>query len=186
MSRSLHTIEFRELALIKVRGRGTRRVQDVANDLHMAVGTLRKWLSKSNQAKGEVSESAVQPPDDLPAQSWGLAQRLQALLELIGQACTGGARLKRACAQIGPSARTVQRWQHPDGQDGDHRVRGLHERAEPINKLSAFEHKAAMALLNGEESKICRPVRSCRAWPAKGATSPANRRCIGYCTRPAR
>ena len=76
MSRNLHSIEFQEQALIKVRGRGTRSVQDVANDLHMAVGTLRKWLSKSNQAKGGVSEPAVQLPDDLPAQSWGPAQRL--------------------------------------------------------------------------------------------------------------
>ena len=81
MSRNLHSIEFQEQALIKVRGRGTRSVQDVANDLHMAVGTLRKWLSKSNQGKAEISEPAVQLPDDLPAQSWGPTQRLQALLE---------------------------------------------------------------------------------------------------------
>jgi hypothetical protein len=81
MTKIFHSIEFQEQALIKVRGRGPRSVQDVANDLHMAVGTLRKWLSKSNQAKAEISEPAVQLPDDLPAQSWGLAQRLQALLE---------------------------------------------------------------------------------------------------------
>jgi len=81
MYRNLHTIEFREQALIKVRDRGTRSVQDVANDLHMAVGTLRKWLSKANQAKAEISEPAVQLPDELPAQAWGPAQRLQALLE---------------------------------------------------------------------------------------------------------
>ena len=42
MSRNLHSIEFQEQALIKVRDRGTRSVLDVANDLHMAVGTLRK------------------------------------------------------------------------------------------------------------------------------------------------
>ena len=81
MSRISHTIEFREQALIKVRDRGTRSVQDVADDLHMAVGTLRKWLSKSNKKMGEVSGSTVRLPDDLPAQSWGPAQRLQALLE---------------------------------------------------------------------------------------------------------
>lgn len=81
MSRNLHTIEFREQALIKVRERGTRSVQDVADDLHMAVGTLRKWLSKSSQAKGAVSEAPARLPDDLPAQSWRAAQRLQALLE---------------------------------------------------------------------------------------------------------
>ena len=42
MSRNLYSIEFQEQALIKVRDRGTRSVQDVANDLHMSVGTLRK------------------------------------------------------------------------------------------------------------------------------------------------
>ena len=47
-------------------------------------------------------------------------QRLN-LLILIGQACNGGARLARACAHIGLSERTVQRWQHPDGRDGDRR-----------------------------------------------------------------
>ena len=49
------------------------------------------------------------------------AQQRQDLLQLIQQACTGGARLERACAQIGLSVRTVQRWQHPDAQDGDRR-----------------------------------------------------------------
>ena len=81
MSRNLYSIEFQEQALIKVRDRGTRSVLDVAADLHMSVGTLRKWISKSNQTKGEVVAPAVKLPDDLPAQSWGAAQRLQALLE---------------------------------------------------------------------------------------------------------
>ena len=85
------------------------------------------------------------------------AQQRKDLLQLIEQACTGGARLKRACAQIGLSERTVQRWQHPDRQDGDRRASGLHERAEPPNKLSAFERQAALALLNGEEFKNLPP-----------------------------
>nr|WP_295781115.1 transposase [Rhodoferax sp.] len=54
---------------------------DVADDLHMSVGTLRKWISKSNQTKGEMGDPAAKLPDDLPAQSWGATQRLQALLE---------------------------------------------------------------------------------------------------------
>ena len=84
-------------------------------------------------------------------------QQRQDLLQLIAQACADGARLGRACAQIGLSERTVQRWQHPDAQDGDHRVAGLNERAEPPNKLSAVERQAAMALLNGEEFKNLPP-----------------------------
>ena len=81
MSRNLHSTEFKEQALIKVRERGTRSVQDVANDLHTPVGTLRKWLGKSNQVKNQVNETPFQLRDDLPAQSWGPSQRLQALLE---------------------------------------------------------------------------------------------------------
>jgi putative transposase len=84
-------------------------------------------------------------------------QQRQDLLQLIEQACMSGARLERACAQIGLSERTVQRWQHPDAQDGDRRVVGLHQRTEPSNKLSAFERQAAMALLNGAEFKNLPP-----------------------------
>ena len=78
MTRNLHSIEFQEQALRKVRQRGTRSVQDVASDLNMAVGPLRKWLSKSNR-KGEVGKLVSDLPVDLPAQSWGPAQRLLAL-----------------------------------------------------------------------------------------------------------
>ena len=81
MSRNLHSIEFQEQALLKVRSRGTRSVLDVANDLQMSVGTLRKWISKSNRANVQTSEPVDKLPDDLPAHSWGPAQRLQALLE---------------------------------------------------------------------------------------------------------
>lgn len=80
MTTNKHSLEFKEQALSKARQRGTRSVQDVATDLNMAVGTLRKWLSKSNR-KAEVSQSDTQLPDDLPAQLWGPAQRLLALNE---------------------------------------------------------------------------------------------------------
>ncbi len=84
-------------------------------------------------------------------------QQRKDLLQLIQEACTGGARLRRVCSQIGLSERTVQRWQQPDAQDGDRRVVGLHERMEPPNKLSGIERHAAMAVLNGEEFKNLPP-----------------------------
>ena len=80
MPKIFHPIEFQEQALIKVRERGTRSVQDIATDLNMNVGTLRKWTTKSNR-KVQAGEPAARLPEDLPAQSWGPAQRLQALLE---------------------------------------------------------------------------------------------------------
>ena len=78
MTTNRHSTEFQEQALSKVRQRGTRSVQDVADDLNMSVGTLRKWISKSNR-KHEVGGPAAQLLEDLPAQSWSLAQRLLAL-----------------------------------------------------------------------------------------------------------
>ena len=78
MTTNRHSTEFQEQALSKARQRGTRSVQGVANELNMPVGTLRKWISKSKR-KHEVGGPAAQLPDDLPAQSWGPAQRLLAL-----------------------------------------------------------------------------------------------------------
>jgi transposase-like protein len=78
MTTNRHSTEFQEQALSKARQRGTLSVQDVANDLNMPVGTLRKWISKSNR-KHEVGGPAAQLLEDLPAQSWGPAQRLLAL-----------------------------------------------------------------------------------------------------------
>ena len=84
-------------------------------------------------------------------------QQRQTLLRLIKEACTTGARLQRACAQIGLSERTVQRWQRPEAHGGDRRAPGLHARADPANKLSEIEHQAAMAVLNDQEFKNLPP-----------------------------
>lgn len=51
----------------------------------------------------------------------------------------------------------MQRWQHPEGRDGDRRVAGLHEQWEPTNKLSQTEREAAIAMLNGDEFKNLPP-----------------------------
>lgn len=78
MTTNRHSTEFQEQALSKARQRGTRSVQDVANDLNMPVGTLRKWINKSNR-KHAVGSPAAQLLEDLPAQSWSPDQRLLAL-----------------------------------------------------------------------------------------------------------
>jgi putative transposase len=84
-------------------------------------------------------------------------QQRQVLLTLIQEACTAGARLEAACAQIGLSGRTVQRWQRPQRHEGDRRVAGLHKPWEPGNKLSEAEREAAMAVLNSDEFKDLPP-----------------------------
>ncbi|MDO9571961.1 MAG: transposase, partial [Hydrogenophaga sp.] len=49
MKRNHHSKEFENQALIKVRERGDKSVRTVAQELNMPEGTLRKWISKSNQ-----------------------------------------------------------------------------------------------------------------------------------------
>jgi hypothetical protein len=78
MTRNRHSLEFQEQALSKVRQRGTRSVQDIANDLNMSGGTLRKWIGQTNK-RDIVPVPQAQLPTDLPAQSWSPAQRLLAL-----------------------------------------------------------------------------------------------------------
>ena len=108
MTRIPHTPAFQEQALIKVRERGSRSVQDVANDLNMSVGTLRKWISKSNQKTAGNTHSA-QLPQNLPALSWLPAQRLQALLETHAMA---PAQLSAWCREKGLFEHQLQSWRN--------------------------------------------------------------------------
>ena len=78
MNRNQHSEEFREQALSKVRQRGTRSVSDIAEELNMSAGTLRKWWGRSNAGTAVVAPTA-ELPSDLPAESWSAAQRLLAL-----------------------------------------------------------------------------------------------------------
>ena len=86
-----------------------------------------------------------------------LAER-QALLALLTEACDAGSRLRPACAQIGLSERTVQRWQQPGaGEDGDLRTSTKRVACAPPNRLSDIERQAVLALLNSEEFKDLAP-----------------------------
>ena len=106
MTTNRHSTEFQEQALSKVRQRGARSVQDVANDLNMPVGTLRKWLSKSNR-KGEVGKPVSDLPVDLPAQSWSPAQRLLALNQTHGMPET---QLHAWCREKGLFEHQLKAW----------------------------------------------------------------------------
>lgn len=67
---------------------------------------------------------------------------------LVAEAVWGGARLARACALLGFSARTLQRWQlaaedHPDARTLRHEA--------PAHKLSALERAMLLAVANSAE-----------------------------------
>ena len=154
MSRNLYSIEFQEQALIKVRERGTRSVLDVAVDLHMSVGTLRKWISKSNQTKGEVVDPAAKLRDDLPAQSWGPSQRLQALLETHAMTPT---QLHAWCREKGLFEHQLKAWRDAfcsatpsESRESKTALRDLQARHETLQRELRRKEKAlaeAAALL---------------------------------------
>jgi hypothetical protein len=156
MSRNLYSIEFQEQALIKVRKRGTRSVLDVANDLHMSVGTLRKWISISNRAKSEVSGPAVKLPDDAPVQSWGPSQRLQALLETHTMSQT---QLYAWCREMGLFEHQLKAWRDAfcsapvgDSRESKSALRELQVKHEGLQrelrrKVKALAEAAALLVL---------------------------------------
>ncbi len=65
-------------------------------------------------------------------------------VELIDEAHQGGARLAMACAQLGMSVRTYQRWTRDGELNADGRPGAL--RPEPANKLSATERAQVLAV----------------------------------------
>lgn len=81
----------------------------------------------------------------------------QQLLALLTQACLAGARWASACAQIGLSLRTVQRWQRPEANSGDRRTSHQRKTCTAPNQLSESERLAALQVLNSEEFKDLPP-----------------------------
>ena len=87
----------------------------------------------------------------------------QTLLTLVRQACQSGARLQNACTLIGLDARTIQRWQRPENQQGDLRTGGKRcftvplNKLNKLNKLSKAERQAALELINSDEFKDLPP-----------------------------
>jgi len=79
MNRTHHSPEFQEQALSKLRQRGTRTVRDVAEELNMSAGTLRKWWNHSNRSVARLTTPVAELPGDLAAEAWSPAQRLLAL-----------------------------------------------------------------------------------------------------------
>ena len=110
-------------------------------------------------------------------------EQRQVLMNLVQRACDAGARRHRACAVIGMTDRTLQRWMNPL-QVGDRRSTDKRVYSRPPNKLSDAEREAALGVLNSQEYKDLPPSQTaCPAWPTRACTWPANRPCTGCCTR---
>ncbi|MBC7957354.1 MAG: transposase [Cytophagales bacterium] len=153
MKRNRHSIEFREQALSKARQRGSRTVQDVANDLNMSAGTLRKWVGSSNQAD-TASTPEASLPDDLPAQSWSPAQRLLALQETHA---LSGTELNGWCREKGVFEHQLKAWREafcnpvaPESRESKSALRELQVKHDGLQRELRRKEKAlaeAAALL---------------------------------------
>ena len=84
-------------------------------------------------------------------------EQRQILLALISQARKDGARQHQACELIGLDARTIQRWRHPQGQQGDLRIVDKRSITVPANKLSDEERRVALEILNNDQFKDLAP-----------------------------
>jgi transposase InsO family protein len=74
----------------------------------------------------------------------------QAVTALVREACAAGARLEAACAVLGVSPRTLQRWTEDGGVKADGRLAAAQGRT-PANKLSLAERQAILAVANCPE-----------------------------------
>lgn len=75
------------------------------------------------------------------------------ILSLVDEAVGSGARLRKACQELGLSARTIQRWRESDGgEDGRHGPRRA-----PANKLSFEERQRILETVNSAEFRDVSP-----------------------------
>ena len=153
MNRNQHSEEFREQALSKVRQRGTRSVSDIAEELNMSAGTLRKWWGRSNAGTAVVAPTA-ELPSDLPAESWSAAQRMLALHRTHG---LSGAALHAWCREKGLFEHQLITWHDafcavasPESRESKLAVRELQTRNDGLQRELRRKEKAlaeAAALL---------------------------------------
>ena len=144
MNRKPHSPEFKEQALRKLRERGSRTQQSVADELNICLSTLKGWLQGSTKAaRGEV-----------PAIAWGPSERLQALNE--SHALSGEA-LHAWCREKGLFAHQLQAWREaflkgtePTTRDSRSAVRELQSKNDLLERQLRRKDKAlaeAAALL---------------------------------------
>ena len=75
------------------------------------------------------------------------------IIELIDEAVNAGARLERACREIGIASTTISRWRATPASEDLRRG----PRAKPTNALTAAEEREAIALMNAPEHSSMSP-----------------------------
>ncbi len=153
MNRNQHTAGFREQAVSKVRERGTRSVREIAEELNMSAGTLRKWWAISNR-DSLATTPLHELPNELPADAWNPAQRLLALQQTHG---LSGAELHAWCREKGLFEHQLIAWREafcavaaPESRDTRAAMRDLQTRNDGLQRELRRKEKAlaeAAALL---------------------------------------
>jgi transposase-like protein len=106
MQRNRYTSEFKEQALSKVRQRGSRTLEAVANELNLSLGSLKGWLKAANHKVAD-SITPASLPSDTAAHLWSPAQRLLALNE---SHALQGAALHAWCREKGLFEHQLKQW----------------------------------------------------------------------------
>jgi hypothetical protein len=153
MNRNQHSNEFQAQALSKVRQRGARSVREIAEELNMSAGTLRKWWARSNRTVVEAAPE-TELPSALAAESWSAAQRLLALQQTHG---LSGTALHAWCREKGLFEHQLVAWRDafcaitaPDSRDAKLALRELQTRHDGLQRELRRKEKAlaeAAALL---------------------------------------
>ena len=154
MKRTPHTQEFKEQALRKVRARGQRTQQSIAQELNISLAILKGWLQASGTPARGLPHVATPLPGDLPVAQWSPSQRLQALLE---SHALSGETLHAWCREKGLFEHQLQAWReafctHPEPSARESRtvLRELQSRHEQLQRELRRKDKAlaeAAALL---------------------------------------
>ena len=146
--------EFKEQALRKLRERGSRTQQSVADELNISLSTLKGWFQGSTKAARGLPHGANPLPADVPGVAWGPSERLQALNEshtLREEA------LHAWCREKGLFAHQLQTWREAFltgsesvGRDSRSAVRELQSKNDLLERQLRRKDKAlaeAAALL---------------------------------------
>ena len=154
MNRNLHSLEFKEQALRKLRERGNRTQQSVADEINICLSTLKGWLQGSKKMARGLAHGADALPSDVPAVTWGPSERLQALNESHS---LSGETLHAWCREKGLFAHQLQTWREafltgsePLTRDSRSAVRELQSKNDLLERQLRRKDKAlaeAAALL---------------------------------------
>ena len=154
MNRNPHSPEFKEQALRKLRERGNRTQQSVADEINICLSTLKGWLQGSKKMARGLAHGTDALPSDVPAVTWGPSERLQALNESHP---LSGETLHAWCREKGLFAHQLQTWREafltgsePLTRDSRSTVRELQSKNDLLERQLRRKDKAlaeAAALL---------------------------------------